>query len=110
MAYIKGNFRKYIFKSDNGFTVGIVRIRETDLNIKESTITFTGYFSELNENDLYRFEGDLLKHDKETIRNIYGKSFVKSGDRVRMKLFLACPGSYYRIVKLYEKMIIPLRQ
>ena len=53
---------------------------------------------------------DLLKHDKETIRNIYEKSFVKSGDRVRMKLFLACPGSYYRIVKLYEKMIIPLRQ
>ena len=53
---------------------------------------------------------DLLKHDKETIRNIYGKSFVKSGDRVRMKLFLACPGYYYRIVKLYEKMIIPLRQ
>ena len=53
---------------------------------------------------------DLLKHDKETIRNIYEKSFVKSGDRVRMKLFLVCPGSYYRIVKLYEKMIIPLRQ
>lgn len=69
MAYIKGNFRKYIFKSDNGFTVGIVRIRETDLNIKDSTITFTGYFSELNENDLYRFEGDLLKHDK------YGEQF-----------------------------------
>ena len=53
---------------------------------------------------------DLLKHDKETIRNIYEKRFVKSGDRVTMKLFLACPGSYYRIVKLYEKMIIPLRQ
>lgn len=52
----------------------------------------------------------LLKDDKETIRDVYAKSFVKAGDRVRMKLFLACPGFYYRIVKLYEKMIIPLRQ
>ena len=69
MAYIKGNFRKYIFQSDNGFTVGIIRVRETDLNIKDNTITFTGYFSELNENDLYRFEGNLVKHDK------YGEQF-----------------------------------
>lgn len=69
MAYIKGNFRKYIFKSDNGFTVGIIKIKETDLNISDNTITFTGYFSNLDENELYRFEGNLVKHDK------YGEQF-----------------------------------
>ena len=53
---------------------------------------------------------ELLKRKKETVGNVYGKSFVKTGDRVRMKLFLTSPGLYYGIVRLYEKIIIPLRQ
>lgn len=53
---------------------------------------------------------ELLKREKETVRTVYGKSFAKAGDRVRMKLFLASPGAYYGIVKLYEKLIIPLRR
>ena len=46
----------------------------------------------------------------EKIGNVYGKNFIKTGDRVRMKLFLTSPGAYYGIVRLYEKIIIPLRQ
>lgn len=53
---------------------------------------------------------ELLKREKETVRTVYGKSFAKAGDRARMKLFLASPGAYYGIVKLYEKLIIPLRR
>ena len=50
-----------------------------------------------------------LRDDKEIIRRIYSMDYVATGDKVRMKLVLACPGFYYRIVKLYDKYVIPLR-
>ncbi len=52
----------------------------------------------------------LLKNDKERIREVYGKDFVATGDKVRMKVFGAWPKGYYYIVKMYEKIVIPLRQ
>ena len=52
----------------------------------------------------------MLWEEKPKIKEIYHKNFVASGDKVRMKVFLLSPGSYYGIVKLYEKFIIPLRQ
>ena len=53
---------------------------------------------------------DLLRREKEMIRDIYKEGFVPKGDQARMKLFLASPGWFYRVVKLYEKVVIPLRQ
>ncbi len=50
-----------------------------------------------------------LRGEKENIRRIYGESYVAAGDKARMKVMLAMPGGYYRIVKLYDKFIIPLR-
>lgn len=52
----------------------------------------------------------LLKGEKDKIRDIYRKDYVAAGDKARMKLFLLSPGMYYYIVKLYECIIIPLRQ
>lgn len=52
----------------------------------------------------------LLKDDKKIICEIYKNNFVAVGDKARMKLFIFSPQLYYRIVKLYDKMIIPLRQ
>lgn len=52
----------------------------------------------------------LLKSEKEKIRAVYKKDYAAAGDRVRMKLFLFWPGMYYYIVKLYDSVIIPLRQ
>jgi len=74
MSYIKGNFKKYIFRGDNNYVVGLFKIRETDLNIDSKTITFTGYFDDLNEMDLYKLEGELINHDK------YGMGVVISID------------------------------
>ena len=58
-TYIKGNFRRSIYKSDKGYVIGLFKVRETN---KESlkdyinkTITFTSYFHELNEDDIYLF-------------------------------------------------------
>jgi len=78
--YIKGNFKRYIFKSDSGYVVGLFKVKDTDIEsdtIINHTITFTGYFHELNEDDVYIFNGCLVKHDK------YGEQFqVESYERI----------------------------
>ncbi len=53
---------------------------------------------------------DFLRKEKQEIKRIYQKEFTSSGDKVRMKLALCMPGVYYRIVKIYDRFIIPLRQ
>lgn len=67
-SYIKGNYRKSIFKSDKGYIIGLFKVRETnDEDIKiyvNKTITFTGYFQDLNEDDIYCFYGDLNDNPK----------------------------------------------
>ncbi|MBR5798639.1 MAG: glycosyltransferase [Lachnospiraceae bacterium] len=52
----------------------------------------------------------MLRSEKERIREVYGRDFVATGDKVRMKVFLTWPKGYYHIVRLYEKLVIPLRQ
>lgn len=52
----------------------------------------------------------LLRAEKNRIDWIYGKDYVATGDRARMKLFLTCPKVFYYTVKAYEKIVIPLRQ
>lgn len=50
-----------------------------------------------------------LREEKETIRRIYAAEYVAAGDKARMKLVLWLPVLYYRVVKIYDKYIIPLR-
>lgn len=52
---------------------------------------------------------ELIRTEKEEIHKIYGLDFVRTGDKVRMKLALAAPGFYYVLVRIYDKVIIPLR-
>ena len=42
MSFIKGNFKKYIFKSDKGYTVGLFKIKDASEDIIEQTL-FSGY-------------------------------------------------------------------
>ena len=68
MNYIKGKFKQSIYKSDTGYNVGLFKISETNDPEMEpfikKTITFTGYFSELNPDDLYVMYGSLIYHDR----------------------------------------------
>ena len=61
-TYIKGNYKRSIYISDNGFVIGLFKIKETnEENLKEfinKTITFTGQFVELNVDDTYFFYGE----------------------------------------------------
>ena len=72
-GYIKGQYRKSIFTGDTGYNIGIFKVMETDIDEVEiyinRTITFTGYFHELNDIDTYIFYGDLIIHPK------YGDQF-----------------------------------
>lgn len=50
-----------------------------------------------------------LRADKDEIRRIYAQAYVAAGDKVRMKLILKWPALYYRMVKVYDRYVIPLR-
>jgi hypothetical protein len=71
------------------------------------------YYIDFMENkQTRRYAMELIKQlrgDKAEISRIYGQEYVACGDKVRMKLVLSSPGMYYRVVKLYDKWIIPLR-
>ena len=81
-TYIKGNYRKSIFHSDKGYTIGLFKIRETNIDSMQEyinkTITFTGFFHELNEDDNYLFYGQPINHPR------YGFQFqVSEYERVK---------------------------
>ena len=81
-SYIKGVYKKSIFESDKGYFIGLFRLAETDNELLkdfiDKTITFTGYFAELNEGDTYIFEGEELDHPR------YGLQFsVSSYEKVK---------------------------
>ena len=80
--YIMGNFRQTIFQSDKGYIIGLLKVKNTDIDsMKEyvnKLITFTGYFHELIENENYYFKGEEAFHPK------YGFQFnVKEYERVK---------------------------
>lgn len=79
---IIGRFRKEIFSSDKGYVIGLFKVSDIDSEELEKyldkTITFTGYFHELNTEDTYEFEGKLVNHEK------YGEQFqVSTYERVK---------------------------
>ena len=68
MTYIKGKFRNAIYQNDNGFFVGIFRIKETDDEILSDlinkTITVTGSIIDINLEDTYTLYGEYTTHER----------------------------------------------
>ncbi len=66
--YIKGIYKRNIFSSDKGFVIGILKVKETNeeelQTYIDKTITFTGYFADLKEEDIYLLYGDTVNHPK----------------------------------------------
>lgn len=70
--YITGSVRKIIFRSDNGYLVGIFKVKDSTGSfeyLKNTSLSFTGYFHELDESDNYKFFGSIVNHPK------YGEQF-----------------------------------
>ncbi len=81
-TYIKGNYSRSIFQNATGYNIGIFKVSDTnDEKIADyigRSITFTGYFHELNNMDTYMFYGKLINHEK------YGEQFqVESYERCK---------------------------
>ena len=82
-TYIKGIHSKTIFKNNTtGYHIGLLKVAEvSDETLSDylgKTITFTGYFHELNDIDTYIMYGKLVEHSK------YGKQFqVDSYERCK---------------------------
>ena len=69
--YIKGVFRKTIYNHDN-YYVGLIKVRDNDidLSLNDKTVTFTGYFNEINIDDNLLLNGKFTRHNK------YGEQFL----------------------------------
>lgn len=81
--FIKGKYRKSIYNSQNGYIIGLFKVEDSSEELSEyisKTITFTGYFHELNDMDTYIFNGSLTNHTK------YGTQFqVESYEKCKME-------------------------
>ena len=67
MSYRKGKYTTEIFSnSDNGYTVGVIKIIDTDVvELKnKSTAYFVGTFIDLKLKNNYKMEGNLIIHKK----------------------------------------------
>lgn len=81
-TYIKGSYSKSIYENNTGYTIGIFKVSDTnDEKLADyigRSITFTGYFHDLNQIDTYMFYGKRVVHDK------YGEQFqVDSYERCK---------------------------
>ena len=80
--FIKGNYKRSIYENSNGYHIGLFRVSDTNCEKYSDyigkTITFTGYFHELNDIDTYLFYGKMVNHPK------YGEQFnVDSYERCK---------------------------
>lgn len=80
--YIKGYYQRSIYQNSNGYHIGLFKVKETNspqvTPFLDKTITFTGYFHELNDMDTYLFFGQIVEHPK------YGMQFsVSSYERCK---------------------------
>ena len=71
MNYIKGTYIKKIYENkDNGYVVGVLKIKDTDLDMSDRTVYFTGNFYDLRLKNNYTMEGELINHNR------YGLQFA----------------------------------
>ncbi len=93
-GYIKGSYRRSIFESNKGYTIGLFKVIETDIEemkqYMNKIVTFTGYFFDLNHEDTYIFHGKTVNHPR------YGFQFdaesyekVKPTDKEGIIVFLS---------------------
>lgn len=70
VSYVKGTYIKEIYSNpDNGYIVGVLKVKETDLDIAKNNIYFTGSFYNLRIKSNYTFEGEYKNNPK------YGNQF-----------------------------------
>lgn len=70
------------------------------------------YYEDFRNRKMNEDAGKLyrkMKDARQSIIYIMEMPFGNSGDRMRMKLFLFCPGLYFLFSKLYSKILVPIK-
>ncbi len=66
--YIKGKFTRTIFSSNNGYVIGLLKVQDTNdeemMDYIDKSLTFTGYFADLKQDDMYYLYGSPMEHPK----------------------------------------------
>ena len=91
--FVKGNFSKTIYEN-NGYIIGLMKLKETDIEVFDDfinkTITFTGYFDTLNNGDTYILYGEAIEHPKFGLQfNTTSYEKVKPTDKLGVIAFLS---------------------
>ncbi len=64
-SYIIGQIKRIIFRGDNNYIIGVIKIKSTSNDLEEyasKEVTFTGYFVDLNDIDNYQMYGKFIEH------------------------------------------------
>lgn len=67
MSKIHGNIRKILFSSNNGYTVGLIKVRECSNDLDDflnKTLTFTANIFEVNTEVNYVLDGKIINHPR----------------------------------------------
>ena len=92
--YIKGSFSRSFFEGNNGYLIGLLKLKETNIDVFEDyinkTVTFTGYFDSLNPNDTYILYGMEVEHPRFGLQfNVISYEKVKPTDKLGVIAFLS---------------------
>ena len=93
-TYIKGTYKKNIFSSKDGFTVGLIKIKDTDYvdleDYKDKLFTFTGLFANINIDEDYIFYGNIIDNPKYGIQyNVNKYEKIMPEDKDGLIVFLS---------------------
>ena len=108
--YVKGVYKQSIFKSDKGYIIGLLKVSETNIpemnEFVNKTITFTGYFADLNETEKYTMYGEVVNHPKYGFQfNVSEYERVKPDDKEGIIEFLSS-SLFYGIGESMAKKIV----
>lgn len=92
-SFIKGIYRQAIFCGENGYIIGLMKVNDASFELSDyigRTITFTGYFDNINTNDNYILYGDPYQHPKYGFQyNVNNYERIKPDDKDGIIAFLS---------------------
>lgn len=93
-TYIKGTYKRKIFASNDGFVVGLIKIKETNdqdlMDYVGKDFTFTGLFAELKIDENYVFYGNVIDNPKYGIQYKVNKyEVIMPEDKDGLIIFLS---------------------
>ena len=77
--YLKGIYKRTIYNREN-YTVGLIKVKDNDIDpgLNDKTITFTGYFTNINIDDNLVLNGNFTVHNK------YGEQFLATSYEISL--------------------------